>query len=352
MVELDRAARQAPVPAPDRPAVPPVGSSTERRMRPVLWWAALGAVAVVLQLSIYLRWVTSPDFHRVGTGPDPVPHREQVLAWVLQSAFGAVAVLTTLWLVAGCIRQRRLTFDAKISIGWVSVIWLDHWANLVAPQMLFNSYYLNMGSWDRFVPGWLSHNPANLPAPFLIEFACYAFMVLITIAGCRLMIGIKRRWPSTGLVGLTASTWLAMAAFVFCIEELVVIRGGWVWWTGSIAALTPWHGTSNAMPLTEVTIWAVTITATCVLRYRHQSTGTAPAELGLDRVSASRGVRGALSTFAVIGWCTVAMGFYSVFSAGLALYADPWPSHIPSYFTNGICGQGTPYACPDGRKDS
>jgi len=34
---------------------------TPRRARPVLWWASLGAAAVVLQVWIYTSWVLSDD---------------------------------------------------------------------------------------------------------------------------------------------------------------------------------------------------------------------------------------------------------------------------------------------------
>jgi Spirocyclase AveC-like len=315
-------------------------------MRPVLWWAALGLVAVGFQLYVYIGWIASSDFRSVPTGSDPVPHHLKVVAWILQTAFGLAAAGCTAWIVRGCLRARRLTFDAKLSLGWISVIWIDPAANWIRPQMMFNSYYINRGSWVQHIPGWIGRNGRLLPDPFFIEFATYFFMIAITIAGCAFMRELRRRRPRVGMPGLVLSTWLLMVGFVFVIEELVVIRGGWVWWSGSIHALTPWAGTSHAIPLTEMALWGGTITAFVALRFRHENGELRAAESGIDRLRTSARRTGAISTFAVIGYATVAMGGYAVASAGLALYAGPSPQHIPSYFRNGQCGEGTAYACP------
>ena len=324
---------------------------TERRMRPVLWWASLGVAAVTLQTYVYLRWIFSDNFRRVGPGVDPVTTYDKVFAWILQPAFGLAALLATVWVIRGCVKERRITFDAKLYLGWISMIWMDHAANLIRPQMLFNSYYLNRGSWDEYIPGWISRNPQNLPAPFFIEFGTYLFMIVVTVLGCKLMQAVKRRRPAIGMVGLTVTAWFAMAAFIVVIEEFTTFRTGWCWWTGTVEHLTLWRNSTAPQPLTEVAAWAVTLTVTCVLRYRHVTRGTSFAETGIDRVKVSPRGRGAITTFAVIGACTAAMGFYGVVSAIVSLYDDepPATTTIPSYMLNGLCGEGTGIACPGPR---
>jgi Spirocyclase AveC-like len=338
------AQRRADVTAAPEPSAP--GIAPGRRARPVLWWAALGAAAVAMQLYVYGRWVTSRDFAPTPTGPDPVPHDVMLKAWILQGTFAAGAVATIGWLVWRCARKRRLTFYAQMWIAWVAIIWLDPWANLIRPQMMFNSYYFNRGSWVEYIPWWISAKGHLLPQPFLIETANYMTMVVVTIAAAKLMSYIKRRWPGVGLVGLFAPTWLAMMVFVFTIEELVVIRGGWVWWTSNLNALTFWSGTANAMPLTELALWGFTITVLSYQIYAYDTRGQAPVERGIDRVPVKGAARTALSTFALIGCATAAMGVYSICSAMLGLYSGDTPAHIPSYFTNGICGEAGAPPCP------
>jgi hypothetical protein len=157
---------------------------------------------------------------------------------------------------------------------------------------------------------------------------------------------IKRRRPGVGLVGLFAPTWIAMMVFVFAIEELVVIRGGWVWWASNLDALTFWSGTANAMPLTEMALWGFTITVLSYQIYAYDTRGQAPVERGIDRVPVKGAARTALSTFSLIGCATAAMGLYSVCSAVLGLYSGNTPAHVPSYFTNGICGEAGAPPCP------
>jgi hypothetical protein len=336
-----------------RMAKPPNAEATEfaalvfqRRARPVLWWASLGAVAVLVQGYVYGAWMLSSDFVATPTGRDPVPHDVKVKAWILQVVFSAAAVAATAWVVRGCWRQRRITVDAMIYLGWAAVIWIDPAANLVRPQMMFNSYYFNRGSWVEHIPGWIGRNGHLLPDPLFIETATFLFMVIITVAGSEFMRQLTRRRPGMGLVGLVACTWLVMGLFVFVIEELVVIRGGWVWWTGTIDALTPWAGTQNAIPTTEILLWGGTITAFVTLRYFSYERGILLVDGGLSRVEGPGWLRRGVLTFAVVGYATVAMGGYSVVSASLALYDGTTPDHIPSYFRNGICGPGTAYVCP------
>jgi hypothetical protein len=123
-----------------------------------------------MQIYVYTAWVASGDFKAVHSGADPLPNSEKVWAWVLQISFTAVAVATVIWLIRGCRRERRLTLDAKLAIGFVSIIWLDPVPNLLRPQVFFNSYYINRGSWVEHIPGWISANGRFLPDPFFVEF--------------------------------------------------------------------------------------------------------------------------------------------------------------------------------------
>ncbi len=47
-----------------RPAVQPV-----RTVKPVQIWAAIGGALLVLELYVWIRWVSGPYFQRVPAGP-------------------------------------------------------------------------------------------------------------------------------------------------------------------------------------------------------------------------------------------------------------------------------------------
>jgi hypothetical protein len=317
-----------------------------RSARPVLWWAALGLLALAFQAYVYTRWVSSDDFHSVPTGPDPVPNDIKIKAVVLQCVFAANVVLATAWVVRGCVKRRKFTFDAKIFLGCIGMIWMDHAANLVRPQMFMNSYYINRGSWDRFIPGWISRNPQKLPASIFVELGAYFFLVVVIAAACNLLVRLQRRQPRLGFVGIVGCAWLCMAAFVFTIETLVVHRLGWNTHLGAPTATTLFAGQPYAEPLTEVVIWAGTLTALVVLRFQHVTAGTTVVERGLDRVRTSARWRTVISTLAVVGYATMAMAVYAFATAVAGIYGAQVSDELPSYISNGICGRAAGVACP------
>jgi Spirocyclase AveC-like len=323
---------------------PRAGSAlTPRRARPVLWWASLGAAAVVLQAWIYTSWILSDDFRAVTTGADPVPGHEKTWAWILQATFTAGALFAVVFVVRKCVAQRRLTLEAKIAIAWLAAMWMDPMANYFRPQYMFNSYYINFGSWAGHIPGWISREGGNLPFALGINLPSYTASVLAAIAGCKLMQAVRARRPRMGTAGLVLIAWLFLSAVVFAVEDLL-IRTGWLVWNG-IPSVTLWGGGRWAMPLTEVLVWGGTQTALATLLFLKDDKGRVFTERGLDRVTAPRWRLTAVSLFSVIGFATVAQAAYGIISAPLGFYVGKW-TEVPSYIRNGVCGEGTPYQCP------
>jgi Spirocyclase AveC-like len=337
VVQEPQQRRQPAHGAPERPMVMP------RKARPVLWWAAVGAAAVALQTWIYGSWIASDDFRTVTIGRSEVPGHERVWAWILQILFSAAALAAITFVVRTCVKQRRLTLEAKILLAWWAVIWLDPSANYFRPQYFFNSYYVNMGSWAGHIPGWVSRGGSNLPFPFMIDFASYTNSVLATVVGAHLMRAVRRRRPQTGALGLVLVAWAFLSLVVFCVEDLL-IRTGWLVWNG-IPGVTLWAHSRMAIPLTEVLVWGATQTALAALFFFKDDRGQVVVERGLDRVPVTGWRRTAVSAMAIIGFATAAQLAYGVISAPLGFYVGRQPD-IPSYLRNGACGEGTPYRCP------
>jgi hypothetical protein len=316
---------------------------TPRPARAVLWWASLGAAALVLQAWIYGAWVASDDFRAVTIGRSEVPGHEKVWAWILQGLFTAGALAAVAFVVRTCVRQRRLSLEAKIMLAWWAVIWMDPSANYFRPQYFFNSYYVNLGSWGAHIPGWVSREGGNLPFPFMIDFASYTASVLATVAGAHLMRKVRERRPQTGTVGVVLVAWAFLSLVVFGVEDLL-IRAGWLVWNG-IPGVTLWSHSRMAIPLTEVLVWGATQTAMATLFFLKDDRGRVLVERGLDRVAVTGWRRTLVSALAVIGFATAAQAAYGIISAPLGFYVGRQPD-IPSYLRNGACGDGTPYRCP------
>jgi hypothetical protein len=96
-------------------------------------------------------------------------------------------------------------------------------------------------------------------------------------------------------------------------------------------------------------LMAVLWTGWACLRYFRNDRGETIAECGLDRLHLSQKGRLGVRFLALVGACNVVIfATYNLPMALAGLYSDPWPTDITSrsYFTNGICGPGTTYACP------
>src|SRR5262245_53449352 len=56
----------------------------ERALVPVKWWAAIGGCFLTFELYLLTRWILSDNFHRVPSGPDPIPTYMIVTARVFE----------------------------------------------------------------------------------------------------------------------------------------------------------------------------------------------------------------------------------------------------------------------------
>jgi hypothetical protein len=315
------------------------------RRRTVLWWAGFGAAMVLLQLYVYGSWIASDDFKVVPTGIDPVPDSEKMWAVMLQVAFTATALATTAWIVRGCVKQRRLTFDAKLMLGWWSILWLDPAQFFLRPINLYNSYYFNRGSWVTHIPGWIAHNVQNLPNPWFMEGAAYGFMILSSIAVCLVLAKVRARRPRTSGVLLFAVGWVLLGLGIFVLEEYIMIRGGWLSWSGVIHEVSIFDGTRYQFPWTESFFFGAMCTGMAALRFWRDDRGRSFVERGSESIASSRKAT-IVSVLAIIGFANVIMIAYNLVMIVQSLYVDPTPEIYPSYMLNGICGAGTEFRCP------
>ena len=90
---------------------------TERPAAPVRWWAGAGTFFVALQAYVYLRWVLSPDFHRVSPGPDSIPLSFRVLAH-------SAEILTIGLMVFGVYRYLYRPWRDQHSVSALGMMWL------------------------------------------------------------------------------------------------------------------------------------------------------------------------------------------------------------------------------------
>src|SRR5437588_3108277 len=94
-----------------------ISETEHRRARMVLFWAAIGALAIGMQAYAYLGWVLSGQAKRVPTGPTEVPFYMRTFLSVQEIVGVTVLAVFIYWfLVRPWRRERRLTWDGMFLI--------------------------------------------------------------------------------------------------------------------------------------------------------------------------------------------------------------------------------------------
>lgn len=322
---------------------------TERRMTPVIWWAAVGFAFVVVQFYVYGRWaLSSPE--RTPTGSSAMPGWMDVSVTVWQFASPALLVAAAWWfIVRPWRRNRRVGLDGLVMIGCLSGNWQDTFLNYFHHWFGYNTHLWNLGSWDAYIPGWLSPNGNQLAEPFIFVLPVYAWGVFGAIyLGAAVMRAAKRRWQNLGRFGLVAIGFVFLCVADIVLEGVVFMRLGLYHLGGSIENLTLFHGKYYQFPVYEAIYTSLWFTPVACLLYFKDDRGHSVVERGVADLRISERRRMTLRALAVVGACNVAMlvgyGFPAVWTS---LYSSPWPADITnrSYFTNGLCGPGTTYSC-------
>lgn len=333
-------------PATAEAAPPGLVPPAPRRNRPVLWWAATGAVFVAFQAYIYLNWMASDDFAPRPTGVDAVPLWEKVFAWILQPLFVLLALVVTVWVARGCRREGRLTLDAKLLVSGLLIVWMDPLGSWIQPQFFFNAYYVNFGSWVEQIPGWYSPNGRFQADLIFVEFPLYCCLVVVAARGCAFMHWMRRRRPQTGTAALVLATWAVVTLFIMVFEEILILRTGVAVWE-QIPPVTIYAGTRYQMSLLpDPVFWGGVMVFMTYLRFSRNDRGQSLVEAGLDRVPGGTGRRALVSTLAVIGAVSTAMLLSSVLAITASLYSRT-PDDLPSYILHGMCGDANSQPCPN-----
>lgn len=332
-------------------------STTEtlpRRLRPVNLLALIGAIMIAFETFVLIRWVSGPNFKHVSKGPTPVPgwmHIE-LIAW--QSVSMPVAAGIIYWFVIRpWRRERRVGIDGLLVIAFSTLWWQDPISNYLGPWVTYNADTVNFGSWVNSVPGALSQGSGGkmLVEPILFTPGAYVYIfTIVMFVGSWVMRRAAARWPRMGKVGLIGVCFGAMLLFDMLLEGIIWLPLGVFEYPGG-SALALFGNTYHKYPLNEMLTIGATFTTVASVRYFANDRGQSIADRGIDDVrgpsnSGKKLVLRALATIAVVQAGMFA--FYNVPNTWIGAHSTAWPKDLQqrSYFTNGICGEGSGLACP------
>jgi hypothetical protein len=331
-----------------------VGAEIQTSVKPVKVWAVVGGALLMLQLYVWIRWITGPYFERVPDGPSNLPMYMKVpltANWIVLWA----GLPFALWyfIVRPWRRERRITLDGMLLVSMGLMFFQDPLLNYFNTWCTYNTWLFNRGSWSSDIPGWVSpEEPGHQVAePLLTNTPGYAYgVLLITILGCWVMRKIKARWPNIGNLRLIAATYAFTFLLDFLMEGCLLLPIGFYTYPGAIRSVSFNAGTYYQWPIYEGLTWGGVQAALCCLRYFTDDRGRTVVERGLDSVRGGF-ARQQFTLFLAIfaGVSASFFIFYNVPAQWIGMHSDPWPEdHLKrSYFNGGICGDDTDVPCPN-----
>lgn len=325
--------------------VPHYHGAIQTQTQPIMWWAGLGAFFVVLQIYIFAAWIGSPHFTPTLPGPTPLPWFSALEIMVIQVGAPILVLGGLVWLVVATRRLGRVPTLGLIVFAWASAYWQDPLINYVRPAFSYNSHFINFGSWCELVPGWLSPNGSKMPEPLFFGLGAYAFVIPTSALICAFaMRQVKRLRPRTTGFQLVLVALATMFACDLVVEGLLVYTQMYAY-TGSIHALSLWPGTLHQFPLYESLLGGAAAAASGALFYFRDDKGNTLVERGVQNLRIQRGAT-LMRALAISGFVNLVLLSTTLIYIFLNLQMDPWPTNVPSYLRNGVCGVGTQIECP------
>ena len=324
-----------------------------KRMRAIHIWSAIGGLWMLLMVYVFASWLASGNAHSTLTGITPVPESIRINAIFWQVFLGAIsAALFYMFVVREWQRERRLSLNGMLWFAAQAIWWQDALQNYFSPVFSYNSILVNWGSWNASVPGWMSPNGEKMPSPVLLYLGMYpAFFCGAVVLIVSLMKRAKHRWPDLSTAQLIVSMYVLLGIFAVIAESLW-LRAGLYTYTGVYSPITWWADQSYKVPVTQVFFLdAAVLTGLACLIYFRDDRGETFVEKGVQELSLGRGMQSVLRLLAFVGVAnSILFVCYNIPMNYLALRGPGWAPSVldKSYFTNGVCGDGSHYACPGG----
>ncbi len=298
---------------------------------PVVPWAAIGVVSVVLMVVVSAQWVAA-GITSLDPGSDPLPTSKLVLMRILEwGQFAALLYLLARFVVRPLLRSQELGFDGLFILAALALNFWDPLDNYLNFAFQYNAHFINVRSWGEFIPGW-SSGPDVWAVPILFVTGAYtwAFFGAATL-GCWIIDRLGEREPSMPIIARFAVVFLANAA-ISGVSELIFLQTSSIANIGTPDALTLWSERYNGWPIYNPIFFGLAWTAVAWLRWSRDERGLSAVERGVDQLPLVGRSSSAVRFLAIFAFTQVSyILLYFVPWNLFALFHDPWPP-LPSWF--------------------
>ena len=291
----------------------------------------------------FLAWQAWNWVAWLASGPEPVTRYRDAdsASWVAARVFEVLIVVASVaigvFVVRGCRRAGRLTFDGQLVIASALLVWWDPITDFYQPLFLYSSNWTNLNTWCSQTPFVVNVECGRLPEPMIFIPLVYTFGFL----GCCLIVnavmrGVARRRPQIRAGALLAIGLLG-AMLVYLIMDSAMIRLDLWKWAGYPDATSLFAG-ENKVPLPMALAALNFLGAIAATRYFKDDHGRTFLERGLEHLAPKQRTR--LSLLALVGFTQVMFAITIVLTIIPGPYSSPWPEY-PAHLINDLCDNGT-----------
>jgi hypothetical protein len=312
--------------------------------------AFFGLLTVPFIGYVWGKWILGPNFHTIHPGPTPAP------GWMIFAlrAFevgGIVLAAFVIWrfVVRPWRRDGRPSTDGLLIIGFATVWFQDPFSTYYVNWFTYNTNLVNFGSWVQDVPGWVSYGGPGrtIAEPILFIGPSYVYFLLLGVVfGTWTMRVLKRRMPNIQVWQQILVCFVAMLALDLVAEGLIWMPLGFWSYPGGHGVLFP--NTYHKFALEEMIPIGLMFTGLSALRYFRDDRGYTLVERGATRLTGSPRRNNLTRMLAVLfGVHAITFALYTIPAAWAVTHPVAWPQDTMnrSYFTSGLCGDGTDRAC-------
>jgi hypothetical protein len=183
--------------------------------------AAVGAVAVLVQVWGYASWLRSPEFAAIASPASP-PASVGTGVIRAQWFLGIGVVLWLAYVLWDWLRRRALTWPLLWTVAWALVFWQEPLVNVRDRTFSFNKEFVNRGDWTTHLP-FVQHT-SPLPEALLLEGPVFVCMLPLVAVGTAALMRVLRRYLRIPAV-VVLVTWLAVGLFDMVFERMGIAGG-------------------------------------------------------------------------------------------------------------------------------
>lgn len=325
-------------------AAPREAPHQPRRGWPLTYYlAGLGAIFLFFEIWTLTAWFAD-GVSSVTAFRDP-NSIDAHAAMVYEIIAVIVAITVAIYAIRSCIRERRLTFDAKFCIMGGLLYWVDPFANWAQPIFYYSSNWVNLGNWCGHAPFMVNPDCGRLPEPVLFLGCLYTFGFLAFCMGLNKIMGlIKHRWPEISAVKLIGVTFVLAMIIDVALEVPITFFRLWFYpgWPLSIT------GSAVRYPFFEPIIAAILWAGLAAVRFYKDDKGRTIVERGMDHLAPR-----SRSFVTILGLVGISQGLAFISVTILVAhgpYMEQFP-RMPAWLVNNMCDApgitGTAYGpCP------